>query len=67
MQNIDENIDLDALFDQLSIGGAPSSSRAADATKADIAPHLCGITAEVQELSSLGEDLFLFDTPPDQS
>lgn len=65
MQNIDENIDLDALFDSLSTGEAPPS-KAANITKLASASDLWA-TTETQELSSIDGDLFLFDTPPDQS
>ncbi len=63
MQNIDENIDLDALFDSLSIVGS-ITSKAADVT---IVSHPGTITADIQELSALDGDLYLFDSPPDQS
>jgi hypothetical protein len=63
MQNIDENIDLDALFDSLSIGGS-TTNKASDVA---MVSHPGAITAEIQELSALDCDLFLFDSPPDQS
>lgn len=66
MQSFDENIDLDVLFDSLSIDEEAPSSKVANVTVAAVSrPGL--MTTEVQELSSLGGDLFLFDTPPDQS
>jgi hypothetical protein len=66
MQNFDDNIDLDALFDSLNIAAAPSdtASNAAmtlPASKPDVKE------VEIQDISSLEGDLFLFDTPSDQS
>ena len=66
MQNTDDNIDLDALFDMLNIvesrPEAPSDASAKSAIpQADQAAH------DVQDLSSLGADFFAFDLPTDQS
>jgi len=63
MQTPDNNIDLDALFDTLNIGEGQSG-------KALNAAAISWPTVkmeEIHELSTLDSDLFLFDTPADQS
>jgi hypothetical protein len=66
MQDMDEKIDLDALFDSLNIGealpgGATEVSKDATVSLSKVK------AAEIQELSSMDSDIFLFDIPADQS
>ncbi len=66
MQNIDENIDLDALFDMLNISDVPVGKESVlpdNSTLSMLNVH----THEVAELSPLDQDLFTIDTPTDQS
>jgi hypothetical protein len=66
MQYIDENIDLDALFDVLNIGESkPAKPEGAAKAAASSQPEVK--TADIQQLLSLDGDLFLFDSPTDQS
>lgn len=63
MLDFEETIDLDALFDTLNLVVAQSGAPQA----ASVTPSSSIETPEVQELSTLGVDLFLFDSPADQS
>ena len=65
MQNINDNIDLDALFDMLNIGSG-TAAKPSEAEKAFIS-HLDPTTHEVPDLSPLGMDYFIIDLPIDQS
>jgi hypothetical protein len=66
MFDFEQNIDLDALFDSLSIpvpqvdSSPGSSKRAAFSNSGAELP-------EVDEVSTIEVDLFLFDNPADQS
>jgi hypothetical protein len=65
MLDFDDNIDLDVLFDSLSLGkGEPKSS---DVIRGNISSNPEVSTADIQELSCTGVDLFVFDNPADQS
>ena len=65
MQNTDDNIDLDALFDMLDIvqGQTDASSLTTDKAPAQSGQSL----HEVQDLSPLGADFFIIELPTDQS
>jgi len=65
MQNINDNIDLDALFDMLNIGSGPAT-KASDAPEKAFISHLDPTTHEVPDLSPLGTD-YIIDLPVDQS
>ncbi len=68
MQNIDENIDLDALFDMLNISEAPVGKDSVLPDKATLSMQNVH-THQVEELSlsPLDHDLFTIDLPIDQS
>jgi len=66
MQNIDENIDLDALFDMLNISDAPVGKESVLTDNATLSMQNVH-THEVAELSPLDHDLFTIDLPIDQS
>jgi len=66
MQNINDNIDLDALFDMLNIADRPDSTASATAEKKFVSqldpnPHI------VPDLSPLEDDYPIVDLPIDQS
>ncbi len=66
MQNINDNIDLDALFDMLNIADRPDGKASAVAdmkfvSQLDPNPHA------VPDLSPLGDDYLIVDLPIDQS
>jgi hypothetical protein len=66
MQNTDDNIDLDALFDMLNIAGTESGKDAVP----EVQPGLPGSNIsdhQVPELSPLDDDIFTIDLPIDQS
>ncbi len=65
MQNSDDNIDLDALFDMLNIlrGQPASGPGVADSVSAQSDQAIFTIN----DLSPIGSDLFMIDLPSDQS
>ena len=63
MQNTDENIDLDALFDMLNIVPDPASEVSSTPVASQPDPDV----HELQDLSPLGTDFFIIDLPSDQS
>jgi hypothetical protein len=65
MQNTDDNIDLDALFDMLNIVQGQTDASSVTTNKAP-AQSDQGLH-EVQDLSPLGADFFIIDLPADQS
>jgi len=66
MQNIDESIDLDALFDMLNISDAPVGKESVLPEKTTLSMQNVH-THEVAELSPLDQDMFTIDLLIDQS
>ncbi len=66
MQNVNDNIDLDALFDMLNIVDGPAGKKPDAADKA-FSSQLHPTTNEVPDSSPLGVDYFTVDLPVDQS
>ncbi len=65
MQNPDDNIDLDALFDMLNIVQSQSDVRSSAASVMSAQPDQ-GVY-EMQDLSPIGADFIIIDLPSDQS
>jgi hypothetical protein len=66
MLDFENNIDLDALFDSLSISVPQVDDSSASPKKALFSDSGVEIS-EVREVSTIDVDLFLFDHPADQS
>ncbi len=66
MQNINDNIDLDALFDMLNIADGPDD-RASAAAEKKFVSQLDPNSHAVPDLSPLGDDYLIVDLPTDQS
>lgn len=66
MQNTDDNIDLDALFDMLNIVQGQSGGALPGTTSKASALYEQGLDV-VQDLPPLGSDFFIIDLPSDQS
>lgn len=66
MQDVNDNIDLDALFDMLNLGGI-SPGATCDVTLTTGISYSGVETVEVLDLSPLDVDFVLFDAPTDQS
>lgn len=65
MSVFEENIDLDALFDSLSISEPKSDGSSGALKGAALSAPVIEIP-DVREISALNVDMFLFDPPMDQ-
>jgi hypothetical protein len=66
MFGLDDNIDLDALFDSLNIdSGEPKENREIETTTTSFGSEIKSV--DIHESSALDDDLFQFDNPVDQS
>lgn len=65
MHNLDENIDLDALFDTLNISQNQSYGRLGAASAVSVQPDLGAY--EMQHISPIEADFIIVDLPSDQS